>query len=283
MKHFLLVAVLGLLSWIAAGQTNGQADRIIRSEGSFFDKILFLSGGDGIDSVKPRISINGEIAATQATFMTVWDGPTNIRPLPSAALAMTAQSTNTEDAIGLSGLESLAVDCLDINFDVIPRQIVEMNGTTSVIIPIACFRIQRIIGLDPNVTDNGQTNLGDISIESDDEASDTVYEWIPEGIGGSHSFAFTVPNETVLILNDAIISPGPDGVIPRFIIDSSDVVPQIITTSVDGTPFQFSLDTCISEGTDFTIQVKSGQGGAPVSVEIGVDAIPVLKVGGQCP
>lgn len=248
-----------------------------RSEGAYFDRLNHLAGTRGIDSIQARFNIFGEISATQATFMTVWDGPDDIRSLPLIALAMTAQSTDTEDATGLSGLESLAIDCLDINFDVIPRQVVAMNGTTPVAIPISCFRIQRIIGLDPN--ENGQTNLGDISIEN----SGTVYEFIPVGIGGSHSFAFTVPNETVLILNDAVITPGPDGVVPRFIIDSLGVVPQTITSSIDGTPHQFSLDTCMSEGADFTIQVKSGQGAVPVSVEVGVDAILVLKVGGQCP
>ncbi len=249
----------------------------LRSEGAYHDWLNHLAGTRGIDAHQPLFRISGEIDATQASFMSIWDGPDDIRSLPATALVMTAQSTDSDDEAGGIGLDSLAIDCLDINFDIIDRQVIAMDGTNVVNIPVACFRIQRIVGLDPNET--GQTNLGDITIEN----AGTVYEFIPAGIGGSKSFAFTVPNEHVLILNKAAIFPGPDEIMLRIIADSLGVVPDLTTLSIDGSPHEFDLSECHSEGTDLTAVVRSGQGAIPVSVEIHVDAVPVTKVGGQCP
>lgn len=250
---------------------------IRRAEGAYYDKILQLSGGTGIDSILTHNFIHGDLPITGANFKTVWGGPTDIRPTPGSALAMTLFSTSDDDTAGGSGLEACLVEALDIDYVRIPDQIVPMNGTSGVAVPTNCFRVRRLRGIDPNGTN--PEAVGDITIQN----AGTVYDFMPAGAGTSTSLWWTAATDTVVLPQAVVLFPGADSLEISFDFKPPGVAWQRVGVHVDQAIHTLETDTALSQHTEMTVRAKNALGGGPVNMVVTAGLQTVFVAGGQPP
>ena len=135
--------------------------------------LLFdIAQGKMYDSAAVNIfGFNREIGTA---FETIWnDGGTYV--YPSSALAMTIVSSSASDTM------QVLVVGLDASYNEV-RQTVTLNGTGSVAIPTALFRINSAIIL-------SGSNLGNITIAS----GGVTYGYIEATLGTTQACIYTVP------------------------------------------------------------------------------------------
>ncbi len=214
---------------------------------------------------RPLLSASG--------LQTIWPGPTQIRPLPAAALTMTLQSTDADDSQGGTGARLVLVKCLDatyFRFD----QVVELEGLTPKAMDAPCLRIWRMQILDGDIGSTG-TNEGTITAEN----GGTVYGFIQAGAGSSQSVSYTVPAERVIMISGILIGTE-DQIEAQVWFDAPGVVPQSFRIRMLGQLPIPGTSICLPSGTDVELRAKSESGNAEVGAFISIYLVD--KLSGRC-
>ncbi len=106
-------------------------------------------------------------------------------PFPTSAQTTTIVSTDANDIIGGTGVQSIRVEGLDKDYNIIVQN-VDMNGTTDVDLPIDLFRVNSLLA---GPVGSAESNLGDITASH----GATVLATMPASAGRDNNGIYTVP------------------------------------------------------------------------------------------
>lgn len=135
---------------------------------------------------------------------TVWHGGALWTP-PVAPGQVTLVSTDAGDTLGGAGAQSIYIEGLDENWDVI-SEVVDMEGLTPVLTSLVYARVNN---LTVALAGANQANLGDISA-----TQGTVQDFMPAGYGLSFSCKWSFPRGHRVWLKELNVSmrrPGATG------------------------------------------------------------------------
>lgn len=169
----------------------------------------------------------------------IWGGG-GIYPWLTGATAIEIVSTSASDSAAGTGMRTIQIDALDINYAPISFT-VTLNGLTPVAFPQNIFRLNRAIIA--TAGSNG-TNVGDITIRN--TGGGTTRDIIYAGYGVARSSAYTVPAGKTLLLTSLVMSinrPSTvrDCTLALMVRNSSGAFYLANEVSVDGNPFYREL------------------------------------------
>lgn len=135
-----------------------------------------------------------------AAAETIWDaGGTYVWPTTSEPLSVVSDSTD-DDAAG-TGLRTLEIQGLDLNWNEI-SETVTLDGTTPVVTDIGFFRVFRIKGM---TAGSGSVNAGNVTVTN--ETSGQTLGKVEAGKGQSQLALYSVPAGQTLSINEIICTP----------------------------------------------------------------------------
>lgn len=105
---------------------------------------------------------------------------------PASAETTTIVSTDPNDTIGGTGVQSVRVEGLDDDYNIIVRN-VDMNGTTEVELPTDLFRVNHLLA---GPVGSAERNLGDVSVSH----GSNILSTMPALRGRDSSTIYTVPD-----------------------------------------------------------------------------------------
>ncbi len=118
----------------------------------------------------------------------------------SAATSMEIVSSVAADSSAGTGARTVLINGLDGNYDEV-SQIITLNGTTPVAIPIDLLRINNALIMSAG---SGEINAGNISIQTVSGA--LIKGYLSAGAGITRSAIYTVPNGYTLVIHSMVFS-----------------------------------------------------------------------------
>jgi len=129
--------------------------------------------------------------------------PGTIRVLPSAAAVASVVSDNVNDDAAGTGLHTLRVEGLDVNYEEV-GETVSMDGTTPVNTTQEFLRVHRAYSVEAGADGLNDGNIS-ISVGGD------LQSYIEAGEGQTHQTHYTVPADTTLFVDHYALSAGRQG------------------------------------------------------------------------
>lgn len=165
-----------------------------------FDPLAIALRTTGTNDVR-RITALGNNPDTDPTSVPedIWPNG-GVYQFQSNAVAMEVLSTSINDTSSGTGARTILVNGLDDNYDEI-SQIITLNGTTPVSIPINLKRINSSLIMSAG---SGEVNGGDITIRVVSGA--IVQALLPAGAGITRQAIYTVPNGYTLVVHSMVFT-----------------------------------------------------------------------------
>ena len=112
---------------------------------------------------------------------------------PTATSTLSIVSDSSDDATGGTGINTIKVEGLDINYDFLSEEI-DLNGLTPVVTNSSFYRVNRAYGV---LSGTGQKAAGTITLTH----SQGAITEIPVGDGQSSDCTYTVPRNHLLLVD----------------------------------------------------------------------------------
>lgn len=121
-------------------------------------------------------------------------------PWPTSELSLEVVSTSASDTAAGTGARTVRIVGLDANYNDL-AQLVTLNGTTAVAVPLPMFRINAVFMM--SAGSNG-VNVGDINIRR--APGGITQAQIPAGYGISRQSMYTVRTGSTLSINSTLLA-----------------------------------------------------------------------------